>query len=146
MKLLRFLIVGFASASIFGACNDADTTIGSSLVADNTEVVRDSSFAITGHSVDNNSIMSRTVTQLLGKFDVREYGSMSSDVVTQFMCTSSLDTTGVAPSDVDSVKLVLLMGKGDFVGDSLMPMGLKAYRLTKPLPSPIFSSFDPDSY
>lgn len=128
------------------ACNDNTTTIGSSLVSDSTEIVIDSSFVLTGHSISHPMVQSRTTNQLLGRINAKGYGAFSSDIVTQFMPTSTLDTTGVTKDDIDSIKLMMFMFTGDFTGDSLAPMGLNVYRLNRQLPSPIYSDFDPTEY
>lgn len=146
MKLPHIIIGLLISISLVTACNDNSTTIGSSLVTDSTEIIIDSAFTLTGHSVDNPLVQSRTLTQLLGSIDAKEYGSFKSDVVTQFMPASTIDTTGVSVNDLDSIKLLMFMSTGDFTGDSLVPMGLNVYRLNRQLPSPIYSDFDPKDY
>lgn len=83
---------------------------------------------------------------LLGSIDADNYGNFASDFVTQFMPVSRLDTTLTSASAIDSVKLKLMYAPGNFVGDSIMPMGLEVYRLNKGLKAPIFSDFDPQDY
>lgn len=114
MKLPHIIIGLLISISLVTACNDNSTTIGSSLVTDSTEIIIDSAFTLTGHSVDNPLVQSRTLTQLLGSIDAKEYGSFKSDVVTQFMPASTIDTTGVSVNDLDSIKLLMFMSTGDF--------------------------------
>ncbi|MDE6265920.1 MAG: DUF4270 domain-containing protein [Muribaculaceae bacterium] len=127
-------------------CDDTTGTIGESLIQDKMEIVMDSTFTITGRSVENHKIQSRTVTQLLGNIDADGYGSLSSNYVTQFMSASNIDTVNVSSADIDSLQLVLNIPNGDFIGDSIVPMGLKVYPLVKQLPSPIYSDFDPTGY
>ncbi len=50
------------------------------------------------------------------------------------------------PSDVDSLILTLRYANGSFIGDSVAPMGVNVYALTKQLPSGIASDFDPEGY
>ena len=139
-------MAAIAAALAFVACDDSTSTIGSSLVEDKTEIIEDSSFTISATTVSNPDIMSRTLNQLIGSLDARGYGRLTSDVVTQFMPAAALDTTGISPENVDSVQLVLFLNKGAFAGDSLVPMGINVYRLTRELPSPIYSTFDPTGY
>ena len=106
-------------------CDDTTGTIGGSLIQDQMEVVMDSTYTITGRSVANNKIQSRTVTQLLGNIDAEGYGALSSNYVTQFMSASVIDTVNVSAADIDSLQLVLNIPNGDFIGDSIVPMGLK---------------------
>lgn len=144
---MRFIIpalaISMAAAIAVTGCEEA-TTMGSSLIQDETEFVIDSSFSVTGRSVENKKVQSRTVVQLLGKIEAEGYGMLNSDVVTQFMPSNVMETEGV--TSIDSIKLRLAIPAGGFVGDSLVPMGLEVYRLDRQLPSPIYSDFDPSGY
>lgn len=141
IALLAFIVAGTALV----AC-DENSTVGESLVEDKIAVTIDSSFTISARSVADRSVPARTLSQLFGRIDVEGYGHLSSDVVTQFMPASTLDTAGVTVNDIDSLKLILNIAAGDFIGDSIAPMGLEVYRLDKLLPSPIYSDFDPKGY
>lgn len=147
MKSFRLLLSVVAAAAILTACED-ESTIGESLIEDNVEIVIDSAYTVTGRSVDNPKVQSRTTMQLLGRINAEGFGSLTSDIVTQFISTEQIDTTGVTAADIDSVKMVLRLYKNSSIGDSLVPMGLEVYRLRndKPLPSPIYSNFDPKDY
>ncbi len=140
LGLVALLVVAVSS------CDDVTTTVGSSLVEDRVEVVIDSSFTLTGRSVANRRVQSRTITQLLGRIEAQGYGDLSSTVVTQFMPGIALDTDRFSADNIDSVKLFMQMSNGAYVGDSVMPMGVKVYPLTQTLPSPIYSDFDPSDY
>lgn len=150
MKILNFKLKALMAAaclaglSIF-SCNDS-STIGNSIVQDKIAVNVDSTFTVTGKSTLISRIQSRTTNQLIGKISAKGYGSLESDVVTQFMPSSELVTEGVGVNDIDSLVLYMLVQSGEFVGDSLAPMGLEVYRLNKLLPSPIYSDFDPEGY
>lgn len=124
----------------------ADDTIGGSLDDTRSAVLADSSFVMSGHSVRNTHLRSRSSVQLLGKMTSDGYGTLMSDVVTQFMPSTSIDTTGVTESMIDSCKLSMRITPGDFTGDSLAPMRLSVYQLTKSLPDPIYSDFNPSGY
>lgn len=142
---IAVLFTGLLLLGSMMACNDS-STIGSSIVQDEIEVVVDSSFTVTGSSQYNTAIQSRTLSQLIGEIDASGYGFLKSDVVTQFMPASSMDTTGISVNDIDSLKLIMQVNMGEYVGDSITPMGLNIYRLNRQLPSPIYSDFDPSGY
>lgn len=147
MKIKSVLASAIAlTATCFAACDDTQNTIGSSLVEDAITITIDSTFTVTGKSVVNSAVQSRTLLQLLGRIDAQGFGSLSSDVVTQFMPSSSLDTTGVTVNSIDSLKLMMAVYHGNFVGDSITPMGIEVYRLNRNLPSPIYSDFNPQGY
>ncbi|MCM1292825.1 MAG: DUF4270 domain-containing protein [Bacteroides sp.] len=146
IRTLLLSAISLISVASFIACDDNTTTLGSSLIEDNTAVVIDSMFTISGRSMANDDVQSRTATQLLGALNAKEYGSFSSDFVAQFMPSLVLDTAGTSAADIDSVKLVMFFTTGNFTGDSIVPMGLKVYPLNRQLPSPIYSDFDPSGY
>ena len=147
MKLLYILISAcLATAVAMTSCDDTVTTLGSSLIEDNTSVVIDSSFTLSGRSKLNDDIQSRTSSQILGDLTAKEYGHFSSDFVAQFMPALKLDTAGTKITDIDSIRLMMFYTAGNFTGDSIVPMGLKVYPLKKELPSPIYSDFDPKDY
>lgn len=133
-------------AVVASGCDDVTSSVGSSLVEDRVTVVIDSSFTLVGRSVENKRVQSRTITQLLGRIEAQGYGDLSSTVVTQFMPGVVLETGQFTADDIDSVKLFMQMSNGAYVGDSVMPMGVKVYPLTRVLPSPIYSDFDPTGY
>ena len=145
MKIFPLIAAAALSVMTLGSCENS-SDVGSSLIENSVEIVIDSTYTVTGHSVENEAVMSRTIMQLLGRLDAREYGSIKSDIVTQFISAESIDTTGITAADIDSVRLVLGMAKSGFTGDSLVPMGLEVYRLNRQLPSPIYSDFDPKEY
>lgn len=145
---LYYLSVLFASAlaSIaIPACGDTDS-IGSSLIQSDNEIIIEDNFTLTGHSVENSKVQSRTAMLLIGSIDTDQYGKFDSDFVTQFMPVAQLDSTLTSATDIDAVKLKLMFAPGNFVGDSVVPMGLEVFRLNKGLKAPIFSDFDPADY
>lgn len=146
MKLGRLpLVLAAAIALVFQACSEG-SEIGESIVQDKVLVVVDSSFTITGKTVENNVVLSRTITQLIGRVDAPGYGSLSSEFVTQFMPALKLDTANVKVENIDSLTVKMMLNYGAYTGDSIAPMGIEVYPLVKQLPNPIYSNFDPTGY
>ncbi len=141
---VKAIALGAIMASVV-SCEDSQTA-GGSLVADETEIILDSLFTVSGLPDANPSVRSRTVLQLLGRLEAEGYGGFSSDVVCQYMPAANMDTDGVVVDYIDSVKLVLSVYKDGFAGDSVVPMGLSVHRLTKQLPTVLESDFNPDGY
>lgn len=144
MKRTLYTLILLAFVVSISSCTD--DSIGSSLIDTRNAVIEDSSFVITGHSVENMRLQSRTSTQLLGLLKSDGYGTLSSQVITQFMPASVIDTTGVTADMIDSCKLVLRIASGGFTGDQTAPMRMSVYKLNKQLPNPIFSDLDPTEY
>ncbi len=139
------VLTGLALAVAAMGC-DSSSNVGNVLDNESVVIVVDSAFTVTGTSVANPVVQSRTLSQLLGTVDAPGYGSIYSDFVAQFMPSLTIDTAGYTVADIDSVKLFLQMPSKEFVGDSLVPMGLQVYRLTGDLPYPIYSDFNPEGY
>lgn len=149
MKLIHF-VAGAATLFCMAAIACDDNNVGNSINeatnADLTLDVDTTSFRLTGESYADPQIQSRTKAQLLGKFSAAEYGELESDFVTEFMPAVDIDTTGISIDDIDSLKLILQVPMGSYVGDSITPMRVNVYRLNKNLPHPIYSDFDPQGY
>lgn len=146
MKVFRFLPVAIALALGISSCGDENSLIGSSIVDTDLEIVVDSSFQkmITAESIPNDSVVGRTITQLIGRISIPGYGKLETDFLTQFMSASTFDTVGV--DRLDSLVLYLSYNTESFTGDSLAPMQLSVYPLEKQLQSPVYSSIDPAEY
>ncbi|MCM1521296.1 MAG: DUF4270 domain-containing protein [Muribaculaceae bacterium] len=144
-KFLSFIIAVALGATLW-SCDDTTTAAGESLVSGQTQIVRDSVFTVEGVPYASGAVRSRTILQLLGRYSAKGFGQFESDVVCQYMPSAVIDTLDVTINDIDSVKLSLTVYKDGFAGDSVAPMGLSIHRLTKQLPSPIFSDFDPEGY
>lgn len=146
MRKTSILFAGATVAlALICSCGD-ESSIGSSLVQDQIEVVVDSSYTVKAKTIPSGSVQSRTTAHLLGRVNASGFGKIESDIVTQFMPASKLFTPEVTVNDIDSLVLYFYMQNGEFIGDSLAPMGLEVYRLEKKLQSPIFSDFNPEGY
>lgn len=116
------------------------TDPGAALVGTQGEIIVDSSFTVSARSVVSDPIQSRTTTQLLGAITAPEYGNLKADFVAQMFPSNNIETENVTP---DSLKLQLVFDKTGFVGDSVAPIGIEVYPLTRQLPDPIYSNFSP---
>ena len=145
-KFLLALMAVIAVAVSFNSCTD--DTIGTSISDIKSAVIDDSSFVITGKTVRNSHLRSRSSIQLLGDISAPGFGHLTSDVVAQFMPATRIDTVGVHGGDqwIDSCFITMRVAEGDFTGDSIAPMRLDVYKLNKQLPVPIYSDFDPTAY
>lgn len=144
MKKAFNLLLGLLLTSGIYSCSD--DTIGTSISDTKLEIVADSSFTVSGASVRNEKILTRTMTQLLGAIKAKNFGELSSDFVCQFLPASSLDTAGITAEMIDSIRLIMRIPIGGYTGDSVMPMRVNVYELDKQLTTPINSTFNPEGY
>ena len=143
----HFFNVILAAAVLLALYACTDETIGVSITDSVSSIIEDSSFVITGHSVRNDRVQMRTSTKMLGVIHADGFGDLAAEAVTSWMPAISIDTAGTSAEWIDSCRLKLrLPYRNGFTGDSLAPMRLDVYRLNKPLPSPIYSDFDPTGY
>lgn len=144
LKLINWVAATLAVLIVATACDE--NNVGTSILDTEASVVVDSAFTVVCSPEINDKMPPRSLTHLLGAINVKEYGSLTSDFVTEFMPSSEIDTTGVALADIDSVRLLMNVPLGQYVGDSIVPMKVNVYKLNKNLPFPIYSNFDPKDY
>ncbi len=145
MKILPSLFAIALAFTSLSSCDESDD-IGNSIFQDDVEIIVLEDYNVTGHTVTNAQVQSRTTNQLLGSIEANGFGNFSSDFVTQYMPAGQIDTTGVTTENLDTLRLMFAVPNDGYVGDSITPMGLKIHRLKKQLPSPIYSDFDPKDY
>lgn len=145
-KILFALLLALAVAVGFNSCTD--DVIGTSISDIHSAIIEDSSFVLSGVSVRSPHLRSRSSIQLIGKVTADGYGTLTSDVVAQFMPTTKIDTVGVRGGAewIDSCFIVMRVSTGDVIGDKLAPMRMSVYKLNKELPNPIYTDFDPSGY
>ena len=146
-KILRHTIAPVACLLALASCDDEVSKIGVSLIQGEAEIRVDSTFKLTGSSVATPVFDTRSTTNLLGTIDLPEYGRLSASYVARMMSSSIFpvpDSIGI--NRIDSVKLVLTIGRGNITGDSVVPQQVTVYRLNRQLPNDIKSSFDPTGY
>ncbi len=141
-KTFLMIMAVVALLGVATACTDEN--IGSSITDTRSSILVDSAFEFTGVSVPNTKVPARTSTQLLGQVSCEGYGRLTSDVVTQLMPANRIDTAKVV--SLDSAFLTLSLPLEGFTGDSLVPMRITAYELTKQLPDALYSDFSPVGY
>lgn len=169
-KAMRWPLTLFAatclSASIV-SCEDGTSTVGSDLAYGEVQIALDSliwngekqyvyrgndSTLVTIPKIQftteyEKSIDSRSTSNLIGRLSVPEYGDLRCSFVSRLMCTNSLgipDSIGI--NQIDSMRLILSVPRGNLTGDSLAPQQLRVYELTKSLPTDITNTFDPTGY
>ncbi len=66
-KHSAILAAAMVSAASLSGCKDTTEDIGSSLVTDNSEVVIEDEYSVSGRVVENTKVQSRTITEILGE-------------------------------------------------------------------------------
>ncbi|MDE6026749.1 MAG: DUF4270 domain-containing protein [Muribaculaceae bacterium] len=149
MKIKHFgaALVALAS-SLFISCQDDLSSQGSSLVTGEVTITVDSlPTFVPARAVPVDQYDARSVTKLLGRITVPEYGSLSCSFLSQLYPSPVLGINDTVPeSYIDSMKMVIRVPRGSLTGDSLAPQQLKVYKLNRQLPSGITNNVNPADY
>lgn len=140
MKILRLLTVLVIAALTFAACDDTTEGIGGSITnkIDNINI-SDSAFNVTTKSIVAGAVLSRNNTGLIGKMKDPETGNyVKGDYMTQLgvLPTFSVDTLDIKKANKGSIEAdscYLLVSYNASYGDTIAPMKVTAYEMTKPM-------------
>lgn len=141
MKLLNIIVL-FCIALSFAACDDTTDTIGSSTTnkVDNLEI-SDAIYYATSRSLVADSVLSQTNKGIIGKVKDPETGTyVTGDYMSQFgvLPSFTLDTLAYIRAanngEILADSCFILVSYESTYGDTLTPMKVTAYEMTKPLP------------
>lgn len=141
MKILRLLTVLVIAALTFAACDDTTEGIGGSITnkIDNINI-SDSAFNVTTKSIVADSVLSRNNTGLIGKMKDPQTGNyVKGDYMTQLsvLPTFSVDTLDYIKQanngSIEADSCYLLVSYNASYGDTIAPMKVTAYEMTRPM-------------
>lgn len=141
MKILRLLTVLVIAALTFAACDDTTEGIGGSITnkIDNINI-SNSAFNVTTKSIVAGAVLSRNNTGLIGKMKDLETGNyVKGDYMTQLsvLPTFSVDTLDYIKQankgSIEADSCYLLVSYNASYGDTIAPMKVTAYEMTKPM-------------
>ena len=141
MKILRFLTVLVIAALTFAACDDTTEGIGGSITnkIDNINI-SNSAFNVTTKSIVAGAVLSRNNMGLIGKMKDPETGNyVKGDYMTQLsvLPTFSVDTLDYIKQanngSIEADSCYLLVSYNASYGDTIAPMKVTAYEMTKPM-------------
>ena len=141
MKILRLLTVLVIAALTFAACDATTEGIGGSITnkIDNINI-SDSAFNVTTKSIVAGAVLSRNNTGLIGKMKDPETGNyVKGDYMTQLsvLPTFSVDTLDYIKQankgSIEADSCYLLVSYNASYGDTIAPMKVTAYEMTKPM-------------
>ena len=141
MKILRLLTVLVIAALTFAACDDTTEEIGGSITnkIDNINI-SDSAFNVTTKSIVAGAVLSRNNTGLIGNMkDPETCNYVKGDYMTQLsvLPTFSVDTLDYIKQanggSIEADSCYLLVSYNASYGDTIAPMKVTAYEMTKPM-------------
>ncbi len=101
------------------SCKDDVSSIGGSLTSGEVTIVMDSIYTdIQAKPVLSESIDGRSLTKLVGRINVPEYGRLECAFVTQMMSATKMPVPdSITEQHVDSMRLVLSVPRGSLTGN-----------------------------
>ena len=140
MKILRLLTVLVIAALTFAACDDTTEGIGGSITNDIDNInISSAVFPVATKSMVSGAVLSRNNTGLIGNMKDPETGNyVKGDYMTQLGVLSSfdVDTVAIKNANNDSIEAFgcyLLVSYNASYGDTIAPMKVTAYEMTKPM-------------
>lgn len=152
MKLKFLAAVGLA-ATLY-SCDDTTTGVGE-FVADADEITASAqTFEATTKTLkytdlNQNGVFSRTSSAYLGKFTDPDFGTYTTDFITQINCTEGFE---FPETTQEIVATTLELSYASFFGDSLAPMRVRVDILNRPIDdtgedlSLYYTSYDPTKF
>ena len=140
MKILRLLTVLAIAALTFAACDDTTEGIGGSITNDIDNInISSAVFPVATKSMVSGAVLSRNNSGLIGKMKDPETGNyVKGDYMTQLGVLSSFDVDTVAIKNanngsIEAYGCYLLVSYNASYGDTIAPMKVTAYEMTKPM-------------
>ena len=140
MKILRLLTVLVIAALTFAACDDTTEGIGGSITNDIDNInISSAVFPVATKSMVSGAVLSRNNSGLIGKMKDPETGNyVKGDYMTQLGVLSSfnVDTVAIKQANNGSIEAYgcyLLISYNANYGDTIAPMKVTAYEMTKPM-------------
>lgn len=140
MKILRLLTVLVIAALTFAACDDTTEGIGGSITNDIDNInISSAVFPVATKSMVSGAVLSRNNSGLIGKMkDPETSNYVKGDYMTQLGVLSSFDVDTVAikqanNGSIEAYGCYLLISYNANYGDTIAPMKVTAYEMTKPM-------------
>jgi hypothetical protein len=130
---------------VFISCDDDLTEVGNSIQPDGDNIsIYVDTVQITARTISlEDSVYARTQWGLLGDYTDPYFGNVKSDYLSELYCPENTKFPDKTIS-IDST-LVEIVSES-FIGDSISPFGIAAYRVTTSLTANFFTNADPKKY
>lgn len=146
MKIKLFILGLSLGIAILSGCNDDLTQVGIGTMPETDGVtVQADTFFMKARTLQTDSVYARTRRGTLGEIYDPLYGNLKSDYICQFYCPENYKFR-FKPIDgkIDSIDFKIFYSS--WTGDSLTPMRVQLYQISKPLPRDFYTNIDPTLY
>lgn len=147
MKVKLFTVgLTLGATMLLSNCNDDISLVGPSIQPESDKItVFQDSIRFKASTVQLDSIYARTVNGLLGELYDPLYGNLKSDYICQFYCPEGFKFKHT-PIDGRIDSMIYQITYSSWVGDSLAPMQVQIYQVTKPLQKDYYTNIDPADF
>ena len=147
MKVKLFTVgLTLGATMLLSNCNDDISLVGPSIQPESDKItVFQDSIRFKASTVQLDSIYARTVNGLLGELYDPLYGNLKSDYICQFYCPEGFKFKHT-PIDGRIDSMIYQITYSSWVGDSLAPMQVQIYQVTKPLLKDYYTNIDPADF
>ncbi|MDR0538693.1 MAG: DUF4270 domain-containing protein [Tannerellaceae bacterium] len=147
MKTTYFIICILFTLAFLSACDNIGLVGSEMQPKGDMSVVYADTFQLEASTVALDSTYAKSTYGLLGEMYDPTYGTLKSGYLCQFYCQDNFKFKQT-PLDgkIDSMKLYIAYERGNWIGDSLAPMQVKAFPLIKQLSGHFYTNFDPVGY
>ncbi|GHS90948.1 hypothetical protein FACS1894203_0790 [Bacteroidia bacterium] len=142
----KVILLSLLSGILFWACEDSINSVGTGMLPDEDRIgVYTDTIYLEASTVKLDSIYAKTVYGMLGEFYDPTYGSLKSSYLCQFYATSkNVFPDSVINNTIDST--VLRITYSSYLGDSLAPMEVSVYPVTKALDKYYYTNMSLSDY
>lgn len=145
---MKRIILGLSLVLMYclGSCEDDLAKVGTSIQGDEDKIsVSVDSFYLEASTVPIEAVYARADTGLLGEFYDPLYGTLKSDYICQFYCPENFQFKHTPLNGkIDSVDFRVYYQS--WLGDSLAPMRMQIFPITKPLDRNFYTNINPEEY
>lgn len=140
-------LVGFLlfCCVLFSSCDDDLRSVGGGIQPGGDDIMLEvDSLSLSGRTVSlNDEVFFKATTNLIGRYENDLYGSVQAEYMTEFYCPDSLAfAEGV--DRIDSTRITFAFNT--YTGDSIAPMGVSFYEVTKKLERNYYTNVDLSQY
>lgn len=140
--ILGSILIGLTFALI--SCDDNLGSVGESIQPENDKIIlKTDTFNFTAQTIKWDSIYAKTSSGLLGEYEEPVFGKIKSDYLSEFYCDKETRFLNKVNS-IDSVTIDIYVKS--YIGDTISPIGLSAYKVTKNLERDFYTNIDPKDY
>jgi hypothetical protein len=145
MKTIHYIYGIIATIILLSGCESAGIVGSEMQPAGDLSAVYSDTFTLKASTVALDSIYAKTSYGYLGEMYDESFGTLKSSYLCQFYCQDNFKFKQTPINGkIDSVKFGIAYERGNWIGDSLAPMHVSVFPLTKQLEGHFYTNYNPE--